>query len=173
MKWLFRQALEDIRWLNVQWLDELQDKIIITATDWTSRTFREMTNYDVDSWKKDIFGTETAFIQSAWDAYNPIYKIGKLWEDNAIIYRETITNEYNSTLQWMLNNFQIANEWDRKLATSIWWNVRTILRQYTLTNQLVDAMDATLWINEEIVRWIKWYVLWFWGTTSFGSMWRK
>lgn len=165
MKLKYTQAIDDLKavWMDdVEWINS---SIYITTDSGKKVSIQEAATMNSDSWKKDIFDDESVFV--AWaDTI-------KTWEwtpDNKKLiaqekeWRTSIVNQYDSTLQAMLNQTQVITKAEADLMTSFMNDVRTTMRKYTLTNQVVDALDALSWLNEEAARWIKDYLIgWKWN----------
>lgn len=173
MKQQYNQAIND---LKVAWIDDinnLQTAIYITTNDWRKISLQEAWEMNIDSWKKDIFNDESIFVAWADD----LKKFEGSPDDEALVKRQKerrndIISQYDSNLRAMLNQTQYITEAESKLMTAFMNDVRTSMRQYTLTNQIVDALDSLSWLNEEAARWIKDYLIWwkwnisFWKWTS-------
>ena len=181
LKQKYQQTQTDIRSLDIPDMEALQEKIVIQLDNWEEVSLRELWNESVDSWKKTIFNDENAFVEEADKVWlsqpDPTKKLTEKRERNLELqnkhYRENIINSYNWTLQAMMDWVQIITEWERKLMSSILMDVRQKLRRYSLTNMLSDAADATYWLNEEIGRWIKDYLIWLKGRVTAWRWWTQ
>lgn len=180
LKWQYRQAKEDLSKLNISWLDELEDKIYITLSDWQEIKLREAWDLSVDSWKEKIFWDKEAYVK--WDEY--ITREPSKWEKYMPWYEERaqkrrdeqlkkITNSYNSTLQSIMNNSNTIDNAEKEFMTAFMYDIRRKLRQSSLTNIIVDAIDASSWVNEKASRWIKDYVIWFINKTTWWLAWEE
>ena len=175
MKEAYTKAIED---LKVAWAtdaDKIQQVITIRLNDWERLTLADLANQNIDSWKKQIFNDQSIFVRGAdedWefvvDETETLAKQQEIKKEEKE-YRERIQNSYLSSLQTILNEWQSVSDAERELMTSFMLDVRTDLRKYDLTSKLVDALDALSWINEEVARWIKNYLIWFGWTVTFGK----
>ena len=52
----------------------------------------------------------------------------------------------------MLNQTEYISKAESDLTTAFMNDVRTTMRQYTLTNKIVDTLDALSGLNEEAAR---------------------
>ena len=175
MRQQYNQAMDDLRAVWINDLDEIWQKISIRLKDGTVVSVKDLSDMNIDRRKKDIFNNEIDFIAAADDDITWAFKI----EDNRSEekkletrrqekeYKSQIVNSYNSTLQAMLNQTQVITEAERKAMVAFMNDVRSDLRQYTLTNMLVDALDSVSWLNEEAARWIKQYLIWWKSTILF------
>ena len=189
LKQKYQQTQIDIRNLDIPDMDVLQDRIIIQLENWEEKSLRQLWEDSIDSWKEAIFNEENIFVEEADKVWlslpDPTKKLTEKEERNLELqnkqYRENIINSYNWTLQAMMDWVQLITEWERALMSSILMDVRQKLRRYSLTNMLSDAADATYWLNEEIGRWIKDYLIWLkgrvtawiWGTKEIMDRWAK
>ena len=100
---------------------------------------------DADSWKEQIFNDKSIAVRSAdldatfeaEDYKNIIIsdeKAKRKAEKAEKDYRESVQNEYLSSLQAILNDGQIISDGERSMMTSFMLDVRTDLRKYTLTS---------------------------------------
>ena len=169
IKLQYKQAMDDLKAIWVDNADELQTSIYITLDSWERVSVKEAWNMNIDSWKKTIFNDESVFV--AWADEIKSFAVDPTWDKKALDkvvkqqkeYRESIINSYDSTLQSMLNQTQIISEAEADLSTAFMNDVRTTMRRYSLTNMMVDAMDALSWLNEEAARWMKDYLIgWKW-----------
>lgn len=173
IKLQYKQAMEDLKAIWVDNADELQTSIYITLDSWERVSVKEAWNMNIDSWKKTIFNDESVFV--AWADEIKSFAVDPTWDKKALDkvvkqqkeYRESIINSYDSTLQSMLNQTQIISEAEANLSTAFMNDVRTTMRRYSLTNMMVDAMDALSWLNEEVARWMKDYLIWWKWRISF------
>ena len=181
LKKKYQQTQDDIRNLDIPDMESLQEQIIIRLDNWEEVSLRELWNESIDSWKKTIFNDENAFVEEADKVWlsqpDPTKKFSeeraKNLERENKQYRKDIINSYNWTLQAMMDWVQIITNWEKKLMSSILMDVRQKLRRYSLTNMLSDAADATYWLNEEIGRWIKDYLIWWKGRVSAWKWWTQ
>lgn len=189
LKQKYQQTQIDITNLDIPDMDVLQDRIIIQLENWDEKSLRQLWDESIDSWKETIFNEENIFVEEADKVWlslpDPTKKLTEKEERNLELqnkqYRENIINSYNWTLQAMMDWVQLITEWERALMSSILMDVRQKLRRYSLTNMLSDAADATYWLNEEIGRWIKDYLIWLkgrvtawrWGTQEIMDRWAK
>ena len=161
-------------WMSDLWLER---RISIMSNDWTRTTLEDAVNGWIDWWKKNIFNDESIFVKWADEVWVPVLDPTKEIterERNQLIkeekeYREKITNDYNATLQQIMNWWQIITDWERNLMSSVLHDTRAKLRRYTLTNKLLDWLDILSWVNEEAARWIKDYLIWFTWQLTFWS----
>ena len=161
-------------WMSDLWLER---RISIMSNDWTRTTLEDAINGWIDWWKKNIFNDESIFVKWADEVWVPVLDPTKEIterERNQLIkdekeYREKITNDYNATLQQIMNWWQIITDWERNLMSSVLHDTRAKLRRYTLTNKLLDWLDILSWVNEEAARWIKDYLIWFTWQLTFWS----
>ena len=169
IKLQYKQAMDDLKAIWVDNADELQTSIYITLDSWERVSVKEAWNMNMDSWKKSVFNDESVFV--AWADEIKSFAVDPTWDKKALDkvvaqqkeYRESIINSYDSTLQSMLNQTQIISEAEANLSTAFMNDVRTVMRRYSLTNMMVDAMDALSWLNEEAARWMKDYLIgWKW-----------
>ena len=177
LKKQIQQVRDSIKEAWIEWYEWLERQISIVAEDWTVFTLEDAMKGGVDRWKKDIFNNQNTFVKAAdevgddiIDPTKPVTEKQKQKDiKKEIQYREKVTNDYNSTLQTIMNHWQVIDEGERKLSTSIMHDIRTKLRQYSLTNKLVDSLDILSWTNEEAARWIKDYLIWFMWQMTFWS----
>ena len=168
----YDQAKKDLEaaWINN--VDNIQSSIYLTKADWSKITLSDASKIDIDSWKKDIFNDESTFV--AWADEVRQFAVPEGWDEEleAAVreqkeWRNSIISSYDSTLQAMLNQTEVISEAETKLTTAFMNDVRTAMRQYTLTNKIVDALDSLSWLNEEAARWIKDYLIWWKWNISF------
>jgi len=163
MKQQYNQAMEDLKSVWITNTDWIQDTIYLTLPTWQKMSLRDASTLDVDSWKKWIFNDESVYV--AWA--DELWAAWKKTVEEQKEFRKTMVNEYDSTLQTILNQSQFISESERALQGSIMSDVRAMLRQWNLTNLIVDALDAVSWLNEEAARWIKDYLIWWKWNVSF------
>lgn len=175
MKEAYTKAIEDLKAAWATDADKIQQVITIRLNDWERLTLADLANQNIDSWKKQIFNDQSIFVRGAdedWefvvDETETLAKQQEIKKEEKE-YRERIQNSYLSSLQTILNEWQSVSDAERELMTSFMLDVRTDLRKYDLTSKLVDALDALSWINEEVARWIKNYLIWFGWTITFGK----
>lgn len=170
MKQQYRQALDDLKAVWIDGLDDMQKSIYIQLDDWKKVSLQEAWEMNIDSWKKWIFNDESVFV--AWA--DELKTFTGSPDDKALVarqkeWRNEIVSQYESTLQSMLNQTQYISKAEADLTTAFMNDVKTTMRKYTLTNQIVDAIDALSWLNEEAARWIKDYLIWWKWNVSFGK----
>ena len=95
-------------------------------------------------------------------------------DDTALVakqkeWRNNIISQYEWNLSAMLNQTEYISKAESNLMTAFMNDVRTTMRQSTLTNKIVDALDALSGLNEEAARWIKDYLIWWKWNVSFGK----
>jgi len=168
MKKEYDQAMADINSLDIPWLKDIESNIVIQMENWEKKGLKELWELDIDSWKKDIFWNEPVFVESAERARDFVTpwmsdKQKAKAEIEMKEYRENMINSYASTMQSILNQWQIVSEAESKISASIMSDVRAKLRKYSLTNWIVDTLDAVSWLNEEAARWIKDYLVGTWA----------
>ena len=163
MKQQYNQAMEDLKSVWITNTDWIQDTIYLTLPTWQKMSLRDASTLDVDSWKKWIFNDESVYV--AWA--DELWAAWKKTVEEQKEFRKAMVNEYDSTLQTILNQSQFISESERALQGSIMSDVRAMLRQWNLTNLIVDALDAVSWLNEEAARWIKDYLIWWKWNISF------
>ena len=175
MKEAYTKAIEDLKAAWATDADKIQQVITIRLNDWERLTLADLANQNIDSWKRQIFNDESIFVRGAdedWefvvDETETLAKQQEIKKEEKE-YRERIQNSYLASLQTILNEWQSVSDAERELMTSFMLDVRTDLRKYDLTSKLVDALDALSWINEEVARWIKNYLIWFGWTITFGK----
>lgn len=175
MKEAYTKAIEDLKAAWATDADKIQQVITIRLNDWERLTLADLANQNIDSWKRQIFNDQSIFVRGAdedWefvvDETETLAKQQEIKKEEKE-YRERIQNSYLSSLQTILNEWQSVSDAERELMTSFMLDVRTDLRKYDLTSKLVDALDALSWINEEVARWIKNYLIWFGWTVTFGK----
>lgn len=175
MKEAYAKAVEDLKdaWAT-DW-DRIQQMITVRLNDGQVLSLEDLSKLNIDSWKKQIFNDESIFVrwadEDAQFLVDDTETFAKQQEVKAEEkeYRERVQNEYLSSMQTILNQWQSIADAERELMTSFMFDVRTDLRKYDLTSKLVDALDALSWINEAVARWIKNYLLWFGWTVTFGK----
>lgn len=178
---LMKQHVEQVKaslkasWIT--WLWGIERRISIMTDDGSRITLEDAINNWIDWWKKNIFNDESVFVKWADEIWAPVLDASKEItekERNQLIkdekeYRENMTNDYNATLQQILNWWQVITDSERNLMSSVLHDTRAKMRQYSLTNKMVDALDILSWINEEAARWIKDYLIWFTWQLTFWS----
>lgn len=175
MKEAYEAAKRDLEAAGATDADAIQQAITVRLNDWQVLTLDWLAGQNIDSRKKQIFNDESVFVKWADDFWE--YAVDEsmtLSEQTSIKnaekeFREQVQNDYLSTLQSLLNEGQIISDAERELMTSFMLDVRTDLRKYSLTSKLVDWLDALSWLNEEVARWIKNYLIWFRWTITFGK----
>lgn len=169
IKLQYRQAMDDLKAIWIDNAEDLQTSIYISLDNWERVSIKEAWDMNIDSWKKSIFNDESIFV--AWADEIKSFAVDPTWDKKALDkvvaqqkeYRNSIINSYDSTLQSMLSQTQIISEAEADLSTAFMNDVRTVMRKYSLTNMMVDAMDALSWLNEEAARWMKDYLIgWKW-----------
>lgn len=178
MKQQYENATSDLRKMGYTDLDSMEDIIQIRLANWDLVSLRNLAWTSIDSWKRDIFWDENIFVKSAdleksFTTKSWTEKDLKKAAEAELAYRDEVVNQYNSTLQSMMNETQIVERAENKLLTSFMYDVRTELRKYNLTNMIVDATDELAWLNEEAARWIKDYLIWFKWQLFFWKFWWK
>ena len=170
MKQQYNQAVKDLEAMGIDGLDNIQTAIYITTNDWEKISLQKAWEMNIDSWKKNIFNDESVFV--AWA--DELKKFEWSPDDEALVkrqkeWRNEIISQYDSNLRAMLNQTQYITDSESWLMTAFMNDVRTSMRQYTLTNKIVDALDALSGLNEEAARWIKDYLIWWKWNISFGK----
>ena len=163
MKQQYNQAMEDLKSLGMADMEWIQNSLYLTLPNWQKMSLRDASWLDVDSWKKWIFNDESVYV--AWA--DELWAVWKKTVEEQKEFRKAMVNEYDSTLQTILNQSQFISESERALQGSIMSDVRAMLRRWNLTNIIVDALDAVSWLNEEAARWIKDYLIWWKWNISF------
>lgn len=171
IKMQYNQAIDDLKATWIVDTDNIQWAIYIQMNDWTKLSLKDVAEMDIDSWKKSIFNDESVFV--AWA--DELKKFEGSPNDTKLVeqqkeWRNNIVSQYESTLQSLLNQTQYISKAEADLMTSFMFDVRTTMRKYTLTNKMVDALDALGWLNEEAARWIKDYLIWFTWNISFWKL---
>ena len=172
IKQQYDQAVKDLEAAWVEDVDNIQASIYITTDNGEKISLSEASRRKVDSWKKDIFNDENTFV--AWADEIKYLNTWTADTTDKVIRQEKerrnkIVSWYDSTLQAMLNQTEVISEAESRLTTAFMNDIRTSMRQYTLTNMIVDALDALSWLNEEAARWIKDYLIWWKWNISFGK----
>ena len=175
IKQAYNKARED---LSAAWAsdwDPIQQAITIRLDDGSVYSLSDLWNRNIDDWKNSIFDDESIMIKSAddvdiWFTKRPFESDDAAErrfkrEEKAI--RENIDNQYLATLKSIENQWQIITDAERELMVSFMSDVRTDLRKYSLTNKMVDALDAVSWMWEEVARWLKSYVIGLWWMWKF------
>lgn len=180
IKEAYNQAIKDLQAAWASDTDDIQKMIMIRMDDWGSKNLSELANVKIDDWKKTIFNDESILVRWA-DEVNVDEKFNwRFWEDDEDVerrltkeqkkLREDIQNQYSATLQAIENQSQIISDAERELMVSFMSDVRTDLRKYSLTNKMVDALDAVSWMWEEVSRWMKNYIIWLRWMWTYGRI---
>lgn len=181
IKEAYNQAIKDLKAAWASDTDDIQKMIMIRMDDWSSKNLSDLANVKIDDWKKTIFNDESILVRWA-DEVNVDEKFNwRFWEDDEDVerrltkeqkrLRENIQNQYTATLKAIENQSQIISDAERELMVSFMSDVRTDLRKYSLTNKMVDALDAVSWMWEEVARWMKNYIIWLRWMWAYGKMW--
>lgn len=179
IKEAYNQAIKDLKAAWASDTDDIQKMIMIRMDDWTSKNLSDLANVKIDDWKKTIFNDESILVRWA-DEVNVDEKFNwRFWEDSDDVerrltkeqkrLRENIQNQYAATLKAIENQSQIISDSERELMVSFMSDVRTDLRKYSLTNKMVDALDAVSWMWEEVARWMKNYIIWLRWMWTYGK----
>ena len=179
IKEAYNQAIKDLQAAWASDTDDIQKMIMIRMDDWSSKNLSDLANVKIDDWKKTIFNDESILVRWA-DEVNVDEKFNwRFWEDDEDVerrltkeqkkLRENIQNQYSATLQAIENQSQIISDTERELMVSFMSDVRTDLRKYSLTNKMVDALDAVSWMWEEVARWMKNYIIWLRWMWTYGK----
>lgn len=174
IKEAYNQAIKDLKAAWASDTDDIQKMIIIRMDDWESKSLDELADVDIDDWKKAIFNDDTILVRWAdeveeWWSWRFFKSEEQLTREQQAV-RENIQNQYAATLKAIENESQIISDAERELMVSFMWDVRTDLRKYSLTNKMVDALDAVSWMWEEVSRWMKNYIIglrWMWTYGKF------
>lgn len=168
-KWI-RDAM-DLLWEDNRLIDVL-DNIVIQWYDWSVNVFRNVLNKKAASLSKIVFNTETDIIAAADEAWaeivNPARKDSKktkVKNENKKIMKE-IQSNYEWALIASLNETEVVTQAERDILARAHTSARQLAIQYTWTKVLVDTDNALSGISEEIMRWFKSDILWFWGTVT-------
>lgn len=178
-KWV-KDAINDVlsteenelrRWINMisdkSWLWGILNNIYIWDLNWDFKSLDDILNWKLDNISKEMFDTEDYIIKSADEVWlKPIDdwlserdKI-KRKEENARTL-ERINNQYREWLNAYLNDWEIISQWEKLLHWRIMQTARWIITKYSSTSKFSDVDYKLTWLNEEIVRWFKSYILWF------------
>lgn len=179
IKEAYNQAIKDLQAAWASDTDDIQKMIMIRMDDWSSKNLSDLANVKIDDWKKTIFNDESILVRWA-DEVSVDEKFNwRFWEDNDDVerrltkeqkrLRENIQNQYSATLQAIENQSQIISDAERELMVSFMSDVRTDLRKYSLTNKMVDALDAVSWMWEEVARGMKNYIIWLGWMWTYGK----
>ena len=175
IKQAYNKARED---LSAAWAsdwDPIQQAITIRLDDGSVYSLSDLWNRNIDDWKNSIFDDESIMIKSAddvdiWFTKRPFESddaAERRFKRQEKAIRENIDNQYLATLKSIENQWQIITDAERELMVSFMSDVRTDLRKYSLTNKMVDALDAVSWMWEEVARWLKSYVIGLWWMWKF------
>ena len=180
IKAAYEQAKKDLEAAWASDADDIQSMIRIRMDDWESKSLAELADVKIDDWKKTIFNDDTFLVKWADEIDVEWWRSRRFWEGKESKerrltkeqerVRENIQNQYAATLKAIENESQIISDAERNLMTSFMWDVRTDLRKYSLTNKMVDALDAVAWMWEEVARWMKNYIIglrWMWTYGKF------
>lgn len=156
---------------------QMLDNVVVVTKDWERMSVNDLKNADINDWYKRMFDNESVFLKWADDVWydtpsrfkNKTLSEGQLWDlkRDEEEYRKSVVNEYNDAMQAVMNNTQIITDSERKLMSAVMRNARSSMRKFTLTQKLLDAADSVTWLNEEVARDLKNYVIWFWAWASF------
>lgn len=177
IKEAYNQAIKDLKAAWASDTDDIQKMIMIRMDDWTSKNLSDLANVKIDDWKKTIFNDESILVR--WADEVDVDESQRFWEDSLDVenrvtkeqkrLRENIQNQYAATLKAIENQSQIISDSERELMVSFMSDVRTDLRKYSLTNKMVDALDAVSWMWEEVARWMKNYIIWLRWMWTYGK----
>ena len=156
---------------------QMLDNVVVVTKDWERMSVNDLKNADINDWYKRMFDNESVFLKWADDVWydtpsrfkNKTLSESQLWDlkRDEEEYRKSVVNEYNDAMQAVMNNTQIITDSERKLMSAVMRNARSSMRKFTLTQKLLDAADSVTWLNEEVARDLKNYVIWFWAWASF------
>lgn len=177
IKEAYNQAIKDLKAAWASDTDDIQKMIMIRMDDWSSKNLSDLANVKIDDWKKTIFNDESILVR--WADEVDVDESQRFWEDSLDVenrvakeqkrLRENIQNQYAATLKAIENQSQIISDSERELMVSFMSDVRTDLRKYSLTNKMVDALDAVSWMWEEVARWMKNYIIWLRWMWTYGK----
>ncbi len=162
--------------MNLLWKDnkilEVMDWISIQTDFWEVKTFRQVLDWEEENLWKLLFDTESEIVK--WADEIAQMPIDRSWSENKIVQAEAenkiiaekMEASYNDWLQAYLNSTEVVTEPERELMRRARGSARELAKQYTLTNMLADTDNALAWINEEIMKDFKSYILWFWWNVT-------